>query len=104
MGLATVYRNLKQLVDVGDIQVVELPGEATRYEVAGHKHHHHFHCRDCDRVFDVHECPGNMKDLAPRGFIVEDHELTLYGRCSDCRSASVKQARQSRHASTQRTP
>jgi Fur family ferric uptake transcriptional regulator len=22
--------------------------------------------------------------MAPQGFTVEDHDLTLYGRCSDC--------------------
>ena len=85
MGLATVYRNLKQLADAGEIQAVELPGEAPRYELSGHTHHHHFSCNVCRRVFDVHECPGNMKALAPRGFSVESHELTLYGRCRDCR-------------------
>ncbi|MFN5808672.1 MAG: transcriptional repressor, partial [Burkholderiales bacterium] len=37
------------------------------------------------RVFDIHACPGELSDLAPRGFVVEDHELTLYGRCLDCK-------------------
>ncbi|MCW5259610.1 transcriptional repressor [Verminephrobacter eiseniae] len=91
IGLATVYRNLKQLMDAGEIQMVELPGEAPRYELSGHKHHHHFSCKLCHRVFDVHECPGNMMQLAPQGFVVEGHELTLYGRCNDCRSGAASQ-------------
>jgi Fur family ferric uptake transcriptional regulator len=32
----------------------------------------------------VHACPGNMSRLAPSGFTVENHDLTLYGRCKDC--------------------
>jgi Fur family ferric uptake transcriptional regulator len=84
LGIATIYRNLKLLVEAGEIRVVELPGEVQRYESQRHGHHHHFQCRVCDRVFDVHHCPGDFKSMAPRGFKVESHELTLYGRCADC--------------------
>jgi Fur family ferric uptake transcriptional regulator len=86
IGLATIYRNLKSLVEAEELKVVQLPGENPRYERVGHSHHHHFQCRQCNRVFDVHACPGNLAKLAPEGFSVEDHELTLYGRCADCRT------------------
>jgi Fur family transcriptional regulator, ferric uptake regulator len=84
LGIATVYRCLKQLVAERALQVVELPGENARYERIDVGHHHHFQCRGCDRVFDVHACPGDFGRLAPAGFSVEDHELTLYGRCGEC--------------------
>ncbi len=84
LGLATVYRNLKALAEEGAICAVTLPGENPRFEVADHGHHHHFQCRRCQRVFDVHACPGDLSRLAPSGFVVDDHELTLYGRCADC--------------------
>ena len=84
IGLATIYRNLKSLVEADELKVVQLPGENPRYERVGHSHHHHFQCRNCNRVFDVHACPGNLAKLAPEGFSVEDHELTLYGRCAEC--------------------
>jgi len=60
LGLATVYRNLKTLVDQGEISVVTLPGDSPRYESAEHAHHHHFQCTNCKRVFDVHACPGDL--------------------------------------------
>lgn len=84
LGIATVYRNLKQLAEAGEVQSVELPGDAPRFEPGGHHHHHHFSCTVCHRVFDVHACPGDMQKLAPPGFAVERHELTLYGRCDEC--------------------
>lgn len=84
LGIATVYRNLKALVEEGELQAVHLPGENPRFERVGHQHHHHFQCRQCQRVFDVHACPGDLGQLAPKGFTVEHHDLTLYGRCSDC--------------------
>lgn len=84
LSLATVYRGLKALVEEGQLAPVSLPSEVTRYERAGHHHHHHFQCRRCQRVFDVHACPGDLSKLAPTGFQVESHDLTLYGLCGDC--------------------
>ncbi len=60
LGIATVYRNLKALVEEGELQAVDLPGENPRFELVGHQHHHHFQCRQCQRVFDVHACPGDL--------------------------------------------
>lgn len=84
LGIATVYRCLKRLCDEGALRTVDLPGENTRYEAATHEHHHHFQCMDCQRVFDIHACPGDLSGLAPAGFTVQSHDLTLYGRCVDC--------------------
>ncbi|MDH6590391.1 Fur family ferric uptake transcriptional regulator [Variovorax sp. TBS-050B] len=92
LSIATVYRNLKLLAEAGQIRSVELPGEAPRYESARHGHHHHFQCRSCSRVFDVHACPGDFSELAPKGFRVESHELTLYGQCADCRKRAAPAA------------
>lgn len=90
IGIATIYRNLKSLLAEGEIEAVNLPGDNARYETthAAHHHHHHFHCNICDRVFDVEGCPGAMDQLAPKGFVIERHELTLYGTCADCAAAA----------------
>ena len=93
LGIATVYRNLKALLDEGAIQLVALPGENPRYETPGHGHHHHFQCTTCGRVFDVHACPGDLSRLAPTGFTVEDHDLILYGRCRECQPAARRRQR-----------
>jgi Fur family ferric uptake transcriptional regulator len=87
LGIATVYRNLKSLTEDGTLKEVKLPGENARYELAGHHHHHHFQCQQCQKVFDVHACPGDLSRLAPPGFTVKDHDLTLYGDCKDCSAA-----------------
>lgn len=84
LGIATVYRTLKSGVEGGWLQAVELPGEAPRYEPTGKQHHHHFHCRRCDRVYEIHGCSADLLQLTPPGFALEAHEIVLYGRCSDC--------------------
>jgi Fur family ferric uptake transcriptional regulator len=85
LGLATVYRTLNALVGEGWLVPVEIPGRPPRYERAGKAHHHHFQCRGCGGVYEVHGCPGNMRALTPAGFRLEGHELVLYGVCRDCR-------------------
>ena len=84
LGLATVYRNVKALAGEGWLSEVDLPGGGLRYELAARPHHHHFLCRCCDQVFDVHRCPDGVKELAPEGFEIEGHELILFGRCAAC--------------------
>lgn len=84
LGLATVYRTLRALLDEALVSTVELPGEPLRYERAGRGHHHHFQCRGCSRVFEVRGCPGNLPSITPQGFRLERHELVLYGLCEGC--------------------
>lgn len=88
LGLATVYRTINALVEEGWLVPVEVPGRPPHYERAGKEHHHHFHCRGCGKVFELQGCPGNLKSLAPSGFRVEGHELTLYGVCPGCRASA----------------
>jgi Fur family ferric uptake transcriptional regulator len=88
LGLATVYRNLRHMQEEGELSVVEVPGQGTLYEVSGLKHHHHFCCRGCGKVFDVQGCPGNLDGLVPSGFKLESHELLLYGQCAECARAA----------------
>ncbi len=86
LGIATVYRNLKDLADRNVLKAVNLPGESTaRYELWGKAHHHHFHCRLCHQVYEVEGCPGNIEPLVPPGFVLEDHEVVLYGLCAGCK-------------------
>lgn len=84
MGLATVYRTVKSLTESHTLTVVDVPGEPQRYELAGKAHHHHFSCRECGRIFEMDGCPGDLERLVPRGFVMEDHEVFIYGRCRDC--------------------
>jgi Fur family ferric uptake transcriptional regulator len=84
IGIATVYRAVKELTAQGWLSAVEIAGDRSRYERADKPHHHHFHCRACGRVFDVHACPGNLKGLVPPGFKMESHEIILRGLCAEC--------------------
>ena len=84
LSIATVYRTVKGLVEEGWLVPVDLPGEPPRYELSGKKHHHHFVCDACDRVFEVEGCPGNLRAVVPSGFQLDRHEVVLYGVCATC--------------------
>ncbi|MEM8783067.1 MAG: transcriptional repressor [Planctomycetota bacterium] len=84
LGIATVYRALSAGVEDGWLQAVHLPIGPTRYEPAHRQHHHHFRCTACDRVFDLQGCPGNLQELLPPGFQLEQHDITLHGKCAKC--------------------
>lgn len=84
LGLATVYRNVRELVEANRLRIVQLPGSPDRYELEGKHHHHHFLCRACDRVFELDDCNDDFSASTPPGFRLERHEVTLVGLCSTC--------------------
>ncbi len=87
IGIATVYRHLKDGLSDGDLVCVELPGGPKRFEPADQPHHHYFECVECQAVFDLVGCPGGLDRLVPPGFEMDRHEVILSGRCHDCVSS-----------------
>jgi Fur family ferric uptake transcriptional regulator len=84
LGIATVYRTLKLLIEEGWLKTVVLPGMPPRYERAGKVPHHHFYCRSCGRAYEI-PCSETMLDsIVPPGFSVTGHDLVIYGSCSSC--------------------
>lgn len=90
LNIATVYRTLKELLGEAAIARVELPGESARYERSGKAHHHHFHCRNCDRVFELSGCAFVRSAKIPRGFRMQGHDLVVWGLCAACNARKDK--------------
>ena len=84
LGIATVYRAIKQSLTEGNVRAVEIPGVAPHYESAGRQHHHFFLCQECKRLFELMGCVRGVRGLAPNGFRVQQHEIVLYGACASC--------------------
>jgi Fur family ferric uptake transcriptional regulator len=84
LGLATVYRSIRSLLDGGWLAQVEVPGTGTLYELAGKGHHHHFSCTGCRRVYELDGCDSDVAVRLPKGFRASHHEITLYGVCASC--------------------
>jgi len=84
LNRATVYRNLRMLLAVGWLRKVSHPELGPLYERTGKDHHHHFHCRACDRLYEIPGCALDVSGSTPPGFQTETHEVFLYGTCASC--------------------
>jgi Fur family transcriptional regulator, ferric uptake regulator len=84
LSIATVYRNISNLVEDKWLTPIEVPGNSTRYEVAGKAHHHHFQCNVCGTVHELEGCTIQTKPKLPRGFKYASHDFFVYGVCSSC--------------------
>ncbi|RME71796.1 MAG: transcriptional repressor [Verrucomicrobia bacterium] len=85
LGIATVYRAVRDMARDRMIVAVNYPGQPTRYEAALARHHAHFICHHCKRVFDVEgpeEVP--LPRRRPKGFKFTGNEVVYYGSCADC--------------------
>lgn len=89
IGKATVYRNLKQLSDMGKLKRIETVNQADHYDHQRHEHYH-IQCTKCNRVYDVElDYMGELNDIAvPGGFQIEGHDIVFKGLCPNCRKKS----------------
>lgn len=88
IGLATVYRVLKLLCEAGLAREVDFGDGTMRYEHEfGHEHHDHLVCTACGATLEVVDpaIETLQKALAEKhGFRLANHEMYLYGICSEC--------------------
>ncbi|MCP9484603.1 MAG: transcriptional repressor [Gaiellaceae bacterium MAG52_C11] len=91
VGVATVYRVLDTLVELGLVQRVEIGDGISRFEAAvPSAHHHHVVCDDCGKVeafTDVSLERAISVLPAQLGYDIVAHEVLLRGECGDCRAA-----------------
>lgn len=86
---ATVYRNLSRMEQEGWLVRFVHPELGTVFEQRRSDHHHHFHCRLCDRIFIVYGCALAGNDALPEGFVAEDHLVFFQGKCAECNPHSA---------------
>ncbi|HVY54425.1 MAG TPA: transcriptional repressor [Thermodesulfobacteriota bacterium] len=88
-GLATVYRALETLEELGLIVKVHLEDGCHSYAVAPEGHMHPVVCTECNRVIEFAECPlGELSEKLTQdtGIQIENHFLQLFGKCRECRA------------------
>jgi Fur family transcriptional regulator, ferric uptake regulator len=85
VGLATVYRVLMQFEQAGLLSRQHFESGKAVFELNEGTHHDHLVCLDCGRVeefFDA-EIEKRQRNVAhTKGFVLQDHALSLYGTCT----------------------
>jgi Fur family ferric uptake transcriptional regulator len=84
LNQATVYRNLKAMVESGWLRRFSHPSLGTLFELADKAHHHHFHCCACNKIYELPGCALDHEKAVPKGFVLQDHEIFLFGLCRNC--------------------
>jgi Fur family ferric uptake transcriptional regulator len=89
--LATIYRSLHLLENIGIVKRFDLGDGVARYELMGTDddgHHHHLICRNCAEVVEIEDCfPRELEDEIARrnGYAKVTHRLEFFGLCPRCR-------------------
>ena len=87
LSLATVYRNLGEMKQNGEVQSVAFWGGKERFD-GNVKKHSHFVCEECGRIDDFHFVPHNtgLDESAQKHYDgrVEFHTLVFHGTCGEC--------------------
>ena len=90
VGIASIYRAVELLHEMGLVQRVEFGEGTARYEpvIPGGEHHHHAVCEKCGRVtpFEDEGLERQLERLAGRlKHSMRGHDLVIRGECPRCR-------------------
>ena len=91
MSLATVYKALAILCEVGLAQELNLGEEAFRYD-ANTAPHPHIRCTCCGRVDDIMGTLSSetleQQAADETGYAITDHQYYFFGICPECQAAA----------------
>ena len=93
IGIATVYRTIRLLVDSGILLEHTFGEKKGFYEVVdtNSKHHDHLICNNCGKIIEFQSdiIEDNIERIAEQHqFIIKSHKLEIYGICSKCQQKS----------------
>jgi Fe2+ or Zn2+ uptake regulation protein len=91
-----IYDGLHALESAGLLRRIAPMGSPARYETRVGDNHHHLVCRSCGAAHDIDCVVGAAPCLDPgsetAGFVVDEAEVTFWGVCPACQSASASAA------------
>ena len=87
IGIATLYRTMKLLMDAGLAEMHTFNDKTTYERLYKVRHHDHLICKVCDKTIEF-EHPLIEKyqiEVCERhGFTLKSHRMELFGVCNDC--------------------
>lgn len=87
VGLATVYRTLQAMHDLGEVDMVKTDGGEAVYRRCSQTHHHHLVCRHCGRTVEI-AGPAVERWASAKAdehdYSDVSHTVELFGTCPAC--------------------
>ena len=87
IGLATVYRVLMQFEQAGILERSHFESGKAVYELNEGSHQDHLVCTSCGKVEEFYDAEIERRQqlvTKNRGWVLQDHAMSLYGLCADC--------------------
>ena len=87
MSLATVYKTMKTLIELGVVQQLNVGEDNFRFD-ANTDIHPHIVCLSCGRVDDIENADfGFLDKMAEEcsSYQIDAHQVYFYGLCPDCK-------------------
>ncbi|MEA4827319.1 Fur family transcriptional regulator [Clostridium sp. JNZ J1-5] len=90
IGLATIYRTIQLLEEIGVLCKLNLDDGCNRYELVDQEEshqHHHLICKKCGKVIEVEEdlLDSIEKNVEEKyNFKIENHSVKFLGICNEC--------------------
>ena len=88
-SLATVYKTLSLLKDLGEVTEISFSDGDTHYDASNPTPHIHLICTQCHRIIDAPfvTAPDLTEELAAQtGYKITGHRFDFYGICPDCQA------------------
>ncbi len=89
IGMATVYRTVMALQELGRLHRVHDHGGDHRYVASKSVHGHPLVCEKCGLVLEFGFCDLSVLEkllAVETGFVISGHHLEVLGICPDCKS------------------
>jgi Fur family transcriptional regulator, peroxide stress response regulator len=84
LSLATVYKTLQTLAELGMVARVDSPTAQARYDAITDTHHHAV-CSSCGRIEDVFDARlDKLPAPSAPGFKLTGHSVHFHGLCAAC--------------------
>ena len=91
VSLATIYKNINQMIENGLVQEVKLPRTKSVYELIKEPHLHMV-CDKCHKVEDIVIGAEKIIEEAEKlsGYKIKESFITLRGICPECKKNTKK--------------
>ena len=105
-SLATIYKTLSLLKNMGEVLEITFAGEGSRYDGNKPYPHPHVICTKCGQILDpeFEAMTGISQEIARQtGYTITHQQLNFFGLCPTCQKAGKRRNKEDNKAKNKKT-